>query len=818
MDILIEKIQSHFANHRNSELLFFDILNYSIDKLDKVFDIDDFKEYMFCDNNELKKIRKEVIDTLQTQNFLILHGYSKNGKSTNVKILAEEYIDWDLKIIDFEHYAFKYANNNTFTFKKSTIDFLISGIKNKLFHHKDIFVIINYFQNIEEHNNFEKKNQYHSEVLDLFSEISEDILKFYNDGYNELDSNITIEFLENYKDHSNVKGATQLLLLYIILTTNSQNQNKTIFIFDNIDTLLARYEVDTATNHITMLASKFTVLKNSYSIIKDIVNDLILDNLKFIYTYRTANYLNILRASQTQGGTEAIKEKLKFNFETTYSISINSNKFVTDIIDKRLAFYKEVCEKLGLHKCSTYFILDKLIEIDKDSKTTELTLNKFFSIYNNNKNVILKPAYIKIDSRAVESIYKKLYKRRYDYLFRGAYFFYLIKPLVDNSLSVRSTRKISGTSKKLLKLLFTSMHEDDKCSLRRLLINFIIAKSISSANLELNSSSESITDSIDKNSVSLFTIFEFFRKSFISEDNELYTSSEVCELLNELFPVNVDSWGHFFISVWDCEYTTKTEESSGIFSNRRVNFNRELQFYQKYVETKKESYREHLENIYFLYNQNAIYYVKYLCSHFEYFGLNQDPKRIQDEPLLEKVGAIIDFTNKRNTIFDFEIYINNTISTIINCSETTVNYYIDQISPYKNLTLFIEEPVVLDKKLYFQDLLSRAITHVDQFRLFYLENFEYFLKNGFFSLSKSGIEIYEMNANDIFDYKLIVNERILQELARLTNHFILLSNMLKNQSELHKTLISARISFKNLKQKLDDWENDGFTNFTDKLH
>lgn len=743
---IAERIDKRLNITTNPEYGLESILNFDFTKRDdKYFTDKDYFKYLYLKNSSIIDAQHKIINFIKgNHKYLILHSYGRNGKSSFLNLLEFESNEFSKTNINtcFEFFDFQGNTNmsnsrrdsfqnsthfffNKFIFKENTKDFL-----------DERFSIVRELNlwldnNPIEGRGFDSNKTY--EFNNLFSQFRYKIGKvvdFYFQNYDEARHNEIkektkediSEILNNLDESQAGELFAYVLLLYLIknkdffssnklIQYNNGNRRKIIFVLDNIDDILSNEAEDIATNY-TYYICKFIDLFDSLDVkLNTLLTGFDINtDISLIFSFRTANYVNAIKICKEN--SESQNNRHGDLFHNAPSIRITSVKDSKSIIKRRYLFYKEMCSKLDLSINPKYkFLEDLLIALENseyystsdDAIENYKDLVNIFRLWNGNREVAFnKYFFTYLDS--LDTI-PSMANPGISYLTKGTYINVLLKPFIENN--------IGGTLSDVIQYFFNSFDHNiqlRRCSLQRLAFSIILNK------LQDNDKYlRDITCSQDLHDkgVSLFELLELI-KDIDNEDDEAYSLYEILELLNTVFFEEIDEWSHLLTCT---KSTTKIKDDKKV-QGKYLNFNEDFEKYKTYKSTdisflEKTKLKNELSEVRFYYNDSCYYLITHVHRHFEYYSLFLD----SEKPLILHYGYE---KSGREYIFEFESCIEKVLSKVSEICESTLFFYEDHFYKKYSPLQYTQSVYALNKKFYFDDIISKQHTYIEQFRLYIL--------------------------------------------------------------------------------------------------
>lgn len=725
-----------------------------------------FFEYLYVKHDYLNNKARLFLSALNTPTclFNLIHGYSKNGKSTFLQYVR--YINniedkrGNSRII-FIPFNFELGSNENYLEKVKLFWFSeLCGSKPD----KDIEEFIAFYHfykefvddlktEVLENDGAVAKND--NEILTFFDHFCSDVFfklySFLKTIPSIVDDLISYEKYKNQlKDElntlisiSNCGEIFSLLILFRIfqqrykLFFQKSHPQKLIFILDNIDDYLHEKDI------LFLQYPQIQISTFVYNLTrKPIISSIFSDRLKktintdiknigkwsfsftscinIVYTFRTSNFLafsNIINEAKkriSQSQEKYFPEcMLDVNFFT-----INSINFTDQILSHRLHFAKRLFNHLNIPIPRGFYFLETLSSIAKSSSQDEggIRNTDLFCLWNGDKKAFIESLIINQVSAdrnyfQYEDIIRNCNEKHFafsKYLLKGTYIYFFLF-LFSNSNSLNHLLKTIYAYRRSQKLAK---------SLRRFLLNYII-------NTSENSKKPYIIKEIDNRGTGLLDLLieinNFILKVNLKAKVGLYTFKDVENFFRDTYTDKIDFFAQFF-TIYKTQIIRRNKnELNRIY----YNLDKELKKFSLAKDYKKLA---DLNQIRVFNNHNASYLATTLISHFELFSFclshDEEYKTIHiQKPLIFCLGKK-ETANTLSNIEDYEFYdvimrVLENVKIIIDSMVSFYVKYLNDIPPHrfiedKFLTLFNKEKNIGD--FQFRLIIRRHITYLEGFR------------------------------------------------------------------------------------------------------
>lgn len=746
-----------FGKHFNvsfipSNQLFERIFNYKIDECDtQDFTTSDFFNVLYVVNDSIRNCYKDLIRNIRNhKQFHILHSYGQNGKSTFLRyflfeadndrlsgvLLKQCFFDFSDRYRDSrDKIDVSYFNRCCRFFQLSFLQFKSDDIEK---FGKELGSFVRFIQQIREataqDNNYVNIHDFFGGYVDEFQLLVESV--FFQNKHEDTPIGQKNRFnkgVEKLLKNHEGKVSGSDLFCFIIFFKIFQNRaffasnkeaplddvfkkrKKLVIVIDNIDDIQSHMAETIATNQTDYLTDYFHRF-NSFlqPFISEFIPGLYLQSdIIFIFSYRTANYLNSVHAYKRHLNQSMI-ERYAHAFINADVYKISTVKSSFEIVSSRLFLYASLCEYYNRRKSENYHLLKALLAtvspyrcsnmddfVMKDDKNELSDIRHIFRLWNGNRKALYN--IVKYDHAA--NLFKEANKipDKYSYLRKGA-FIYL-------SLHVLHNKRNYYQLGRLIDHLFTYHKEcflHKKPSLFRLILTYMIELNDSRENRKIKK-----TEDIFSNGVSFGSVLRsitLFKDRF---NHSVYSQNEFTKLFELLFFEEIDEWSHLL----SCYKGTSFVDGNGMeHAGKKFQFRNDIALFFKYFDFDRKEFTDkevekRLKSIKFYYNDNCKYLITHVIMHFEFYLLSLGGEK----PLFLLNENII--TDKRELDFEFTNAITKVFSQVEKSINANVDFYLNVISKYYTHNKFsLESRLCINNKFFFADLISKHITYIEQFR------------------------------------------------------------------------------------------------------
>lgn len=654
-----------------------------------------FFEYFFISNDIIKNHQNRLIELiLSDQNFHVVHGFAKNGKSTFIKNtirefnnkgnLLEGYNLCNIKLIYTVYYDFQYLNNSDFIEKIKQL-FKISFVSygnpseqrtynlNIRNFHKAIRAFLNKILT----NNIEMIPQYELVVKSLqFVERKLEDFVFQTDdsiGLGKLErvSEIFDIYICNDINEENIEQFFIYKVMYDIFIQISKNifnkseKAKIVFILDNIDEYLKDNDFFFLKHPQVILWSFFKELFETPEVsvffyeavieysgineneIKQITFDF-KTQICFIYVFRTANFLAF---AQLMREIYVSMSETKASFLPSAILGTNYIRYstiecTTEIINQRLERFYEIIGGGRISKPPKGYMflknMTKLLNTKTNDDSIREKYRNIFNLWNGDKvklfeYIIMNWNYVSEKYYNSEELVEKIVKMERLYLNKGIYIHFFLDLLKKDNVVLDDL---------LNHILYSFVDESKKGkNIRRIILNIIT--NVSEKN-KRNYSKLHISNTfsnIPLKGIGLYDLLDKIQK-YIDEvnDKDYYDFNDVKQFFLDICDIPKIDFFAQLISI----YKNPTKSSAPLNYTNYYNINKEIERFL----IEKSACKLDLNKIRVFNNNNAAYLTSSLLSNFEYFSfiIGNDFK-----PLVLSVNRKNNLTTI-DSIVDFDFY------------------------------------------------------------------------------------------------------------------------------------------------------------------
>ncbi|MCW3789632.1 hypothetical protein [Plebeiibacterium sediminum] len=401
----------------------------SIIKIDNHNNLEDlFYKYFFVTNSKIKEQENQLYKSFDDDcQFKIVHGYSKNGKTTFINHILYRHNTGDFKKSKY----FDHLKLTAFDFEKTKAGGFIEKVKSiykRKFLNKEIESrktlnkdISNFGSFINQfHQTLTSENQFTQAdiVAETFTFINHNINLYLEETrYGNYGDNYFIEecFQENVTSLIDIDNCGNFFIFLIFFEIFCQRDDiickekcKLIFTLDNIDDYLENNDVSFFQHPQILLSSFLYEMSHNDYISKIFINELekystkkVIDlhfsfqkQIAIVYVFRTANFLVFANLIQKY------REKIATSAERYFSDLLLDKKYIhfktvgntSSIFDIRLNRFKEIADKLKMEIPIGYSFLKTLSDNFDSSNTKkhERNIRRIYNLWNGDKNALWK--------------------------------------------------------------------------------------------------------------------------------------------------------------------------------------------------------------------------------------------------------------------------------------------------------------------------------------------------------------------------------------------------------------------------------------------
>lgn len=709
-------------------ILFRSVLNLDPSVVDEEFHMTfkDFEQYLFVKNvNSFKlnsvRLRQELING---EKYHYIHAWGRNGKTTFIrKFINDNKSKFNFALVDFKDFQIN-RTEKRHSLTTKTIEFFLVLLS--IFGEKLIETMLFALLHIEStqlaikqstFSNEQRKNynflfsSFRKELIGFVNQVNEEAKKtsgFYGDDnqkkvklFNDKFESF-IDSLYQQKELNPIELFNFLLLITIKLY--GSNDKKTIVIFDNIDDILT-HSSEYLTAQIFPQVYDFIKILNSYlNIQKEYVSDNILDEIYFVFSYRTANYISsIYHINHNPSSKDRRYELMN---APVYALS--TVKITDKIIRNRINFYDQICNTFNIEKYAQSSVVEKILHSFYDEKEDYTYLLKLWNGNHHAFNKVLSS--ISLQEADISVLIDPNVSTN---IKRGIFFYYVTKTYVKDS---NHHVNIFSTLSSVLQYTFTSeLCEDNvcRCNLLRMFLTYIInhnnqylePKEHSKKNIDIFNKGVSVREVLDK------------LTQFKSDGTLVYQKELFEELFNRLFHDDIDVFDYLII----CYKNTDLENPSKRFG-KKYNFIEDLKLYFDNIATKTNGVLNVLDSIKLYYNANSEYLLNPFKKHFEFISCsinnhnNPLPLKMKIfKSTKEKLFKNLDFEAEHS--FNNVILLEDTFEKMEHSIRTITSFYKDSVFEHYPPVEYCERSLfALDKTFHFDAIISKHITYIEKVR------------------------------------------------------------------------------------------------------
>jgi hypothetical protein len=719
----IEFYSEKFKIRDNSILAYSNVMDYGFQKCLSDIEKKMFIDHFYINSNNIKTnikcVIQEITHPIYPSRFVFVHGYAKNGKTSfahylryyckneepNVVILPTIHFDLPTETIDID---FKMV------VKKVLSDYLkYYSEKKQIQTETRILQTLKLIELLE-------KNIAESEKLSddnvnypfefILNKIGE-ILRIAKNQINDklVPFNTKMEIVNNNIDSLVIdeRDASDVMTFYILayIFGNASNvpetkKKKILVIFDDIDEILSPIAKDISGNYVGNVCRVIEEFDTLFGEMfrKETGVD-ITNGLSYLFQYRSGNLANEFARQDYLLGAARKENPRYFDFFNAPVHTVSSVHSSIDIIKRRNDLYKELVEFNNCDASSAYKILSSFFKIAED-KNNELKLNEVFRLFNGNRmEALRKFPFERLANLDIPS------NGSYSYLAKGIFLFLFLSPYTSNQQSYFEN----------IYRIFSNTHngQNDICNPSRLILTYIITKT----NRDFRQLKS--VDSIRNNGVSLFEILKTLQE--LKCYNTLpYSADEVKASFNQMFSYQVDDYRQLITC-------TKSTIKKDIEQGKIIQLDEEIdKFYLEYnPERVNESLKRELDNIRLIYNDSALYLIENVITHFEFISLFHSKNT---KFLLEGVNEDLKvFYNGKVPVesLPFIQRLNNVFVDVKEMCNSSINHYFNDIVEVYDPNEYCDTSgLAILSKFYFDLMISRHITYIEQFRLYILKEID----------------------------------------------------------------------------------------------
>ncbi len=604
-----------------------------------------FFDLFFVDNREIINQANSLLKKLLDNNYMfhVLHGYSKNGKSTFINWIIHEYNKGEESVLDI------HANTQDIHLKlfslKDFEDGDMGSIKKKMEHlfnnnfvlGEDIEQIKYNIKRLKKFNEFiqefisslyENKDSFNESLIIEFESYFNEtrlIVDNYFKNIERIDTmslnEIKVDFSKKISEEIQKASSGKFFIYHIFYELFSKGnvflkkeKTKLIFVLDNIDDYLINDDIDFLNQpqfELVKFISLLTHDDNTFSrtFIKTLVKYNSINNsvepefsfrnqISFLYIFRTANFLIFSKLLHSVVGNEvpssAIDRNIPEYFDDNYSryrtLDLTSEiiRRRIDIFEQTLNYYKKLYQVEELtgkdffkNLSNNYFSFHENYIRNK--------IHNIFYLWNGDKIAMwkkvfdnygeLSPKFYKYEGY-IEKIMRSSLKPKYNELIEGAYLYYFLFLYKKND-------KLESIMNQLI-YSFKSYRDSDKKNFKRFILNYIINNS---EKLRMDFKKISY---ISKEGISLYKLLEDFQ-NFIDKVNivtpNTYSFEEVEHFFRDLCNDRIDSFAQY-VNIYKNQINTNRTYINQYDLNYEINLYKTTKKYEKERESLYEDREE----------------------------------------------------------------------------------------------------------------------------------------------------------------------------------------------------------------------------------
>ncbi len=773
-----------------NDWVFNKVMKFELPECDSEFTLNDFKKYFF-DKNVFSQEWKKLNNAIEKSKVIYLHSYGKNGKSTFLRYYLEsrESSVSRFEIINFSTLNKYWAPNLNYRLRDH-----LKSLFYQILVKDDKPYILKFFKSLLEDFNIRSHiPSYRSPRITEYIELVSLLFKKKNLNTSYTNTEKKFDYHQFIIDlfHGNHLPNEFLLCTLISYTCFKHakylGSSELIIALDDLDDVFT-YLPEKINQVLTMVVFQFIhELQISFTSIFKCKDGQKLD-LKFLFVYRTSNFLSSIYTDISKNE----QSRLQFYKSNASKVRLSSVQEPFGIYKKRIDFYLTLCSINKIRPSQKAYILQIFLEIVRefDSDYKYIYLQRIFRLWNGNKfrltEFILGSDFTDNELEIILENGKRINSNIKINIFYNKIVKYFTRVETGNTLTEFMEYSIHN---------FESDQEKGQCSLARLFFTFVYNER------NKNKSIESIPDSYHKG-ISLY--------SFISEIEKIrkngspaYNQDEIIELFTSLFSFEIDNWGNFFSCV------TATDIR---------NLNQPIEYY-KFTRELRNILKsgKKLEKVKFFYNDSAPYFMFQLKRSFEYFSVCEN----YNNPLLCDLKVSILKDGKFNS--NFEQTLNNVFSRVKICTIITIEFYQNCFS-HLSIQEYINSSFTYNNKFYFDDLISKIITYIENVRYSAVSN----------KIKIKG-DYPNLNSDEQSKCKQFINKTFITNIEKYLNLFFSLFNKIEEinaQSKKDSTLIKSfesmdmsiphsllktNTAFQNLKNLIKDQKAKNYKDFISRI-
>jgi len=735
-----------------------------------------FFKYIFYSNKEIRDLASKIINSIVKSScpFTVIHGYSKNGKSTFVKYLQHIY-DSDnasfgdriyLERFNFEKYedAEDYCKKMQSFFKELFNFDDINELEKDINKMNDFILFYKSFLNalkneIRKDKNGNERGEYtntiYSFLKSFFNPFLKDLAQFTSDslisfngkknGYCVTNIEDNLDKLLDKIEQSKSGHLIPFIVLYKIFLLKQEiiskdKKRRLLFIFDNLDDYFSHKDLsffDQPQSQLAIFIEKFGNTVShifseslSQSCGCDSENCFSFDtDVKFLFVFRTANlfvysnFVNEKKALEPQ----PLERKFPICLLQREFFRYFTVNFTNKIIEKRILFFEALAKRCNIKfiDSKNYYFIKYLSGafLSKEGDLTRGSNKSIFSIWNGDMKElwqaithnwdVFEKSYFEKSGIIKYASNKKFFSKQF--ILKGLYIYFFF----DLLTTIDTEDKPNG----FLKCLYSykRIPQFPEKNVRRFIINYIINES------EKKPRPESLRD-IENKGVGLKDLLDELSK--VTPTNNPAIQEAIKSFFIDTCSNKIDFFTHMFTIYKSQKKIINEEEVGSIYYDIAKDIN---SYFSKGVTDKVQLNKIRLFN-----NDNILFFASYLNSHFEMDSFYLSHSEVDEKykldikkPLLLSIEKI----NKKrddNDLENYEFYqiIGKVYDYVKLTSENMVKYYTQNLQYKYPVEKFTKNPLfsVHDKSqgkggdFLFRLMITRHITYLESFRRGIIQN------------------------------------------------------------------------------------------------
>jgi len=663
------------------------IVKFELTSCNSNFNILDFKNKLFH-SESFHDSSVELRKAIKSSDYVYIHSYGKNGKSTFIRLFLDS-IDGNANLF------FDFRAN------KKNIPSVILKEKIKTFYTYTLLILEDH--NIQTHPfilffNYIIDNYDHQHILEvedpeigLSSELIlklskgiihnlDSLIKKSSNGEFRLDKLKLINEIFRFLDNNIDDLFSILLVIKVYYEINILKKSDVFIVFDNLDDVYTYLPEEINNSYTSYIINFFENIKSNFPNIFLSNHSPFNITPKFIFIYRTSNYLSTLSSMYNVSDSIVSRVDL-FDENLVKRVRITSVKDSPTILSRRLDFYKDLCDSWGIVKSTKYELLRNILkafsDVDKKISAT-YDPSTVLRLWNGNKlsfvDFVLN---IDISQNNITTLFNNKISSR---IKTEIFFHYFIKYFHKKA-------KVKTPITNFVEYTFNAFNndlKDKRCGLSRLFFTYVFNKRLTDSKLE------SVKDAFEKG-VSLSDFIEDLSQIKIN-DISCYSNQDLKKLFECLFEFEIDNWGNFFSC---CTPTTENDS---------------IEKY-KWVEDVISAINdpEKSKKIKFYNNDSAAYFMFQLRRSFEYFSYSTNNG-------VDTLGNSIFYQKIDNNIFYiFDKILLHVYKRIEDVCNITYNFFNKAFSE-QTVHQYCNSVWAMHKRMYFDDLISRVIGYIEDVR------------------------------------------------------------------------------------------------------